>query len=249
MRKLGIDYGTKKVGLALTDEAGNMAFPHAVIPNDAQLLDAIEALIAEKQVTEIIIGHSLNLDGSPNAVQTDIESFMADVTLRVPVPMHLEPEQLTSQQAAAVTGKNDQIDASAAAIILNTWLQKQGNKVEAATEEQSNEASEISFDDFMKVEIKLGTIESVEIVEGADKLLKLSVDVGEASPRQILSGIREYFADEQELVGKQCPFITNLAPRKIRGFASQGMILAGEEDDVFALMLPSNNLPPGTRLY
>jgi len=257
MRKLGIDYGTKKIGLALTDEAGQMAFPHAVVPNTDAFLNELETLITEKNVTEIIIGQSLNLDGAPNAVQADIEEFIADMTLRIPIPIHLEPEQLTSQQAATVTGKNDQIDASAAAIILDTWLQRQSSadsQEQSATEETKDEEvvetmPEIVFEDFLKVEIKIGSIQSVEIVEGADKLLKLSVDVGESQPRQILSGIREYFTDEQELVGKQCPFITNLPPRKIRGFESQGMILAGDADDTFALLHPSNNLPAGTRLY
>ena len=75
----------------------------------------------------------------------------------------------------------------------------------------------MSFDAFATVEIKLGTIEAVSIVEGADRLLQLTVDLGEAEPRQIVSGIREFFPDEQVLIGRQCPFIANLAPRKIKG--------------------------------
>lgn len=97
----------------------------------------------------------------------------------------------------------------------------------------------ITFDDFAKLEIKIGTIEAVELVEGADRLLKLTVNVGEEQPRQILSGIREFITDPQSLVGKQCPFLLNLEPRVIRGLESQGMILAGGEGDVFALLHPS----------
>ena len=70
----------------------------------------------------------------------------------------------------------------------------------------------ITYDDFVKLNIRIGTILSVECIEGADKLLKLMVDVGEESPRQILSGIRMFFTDPQELVGKQCPFLINLSP-------------------------------------
>lgn len=251
MRKLGIDFGTKKVGLALTDQAGNMAFPHSVVPNDAELLDVVTALIADEGVIEIVVGHSIANDGTPNAVHAHTEAFIADVTLRSPVPIHLEPEQMTTAQAAKVTGKNDQTDAAAAAVILNSWLEKQKNKSEGSptSTEEEESVAEISFDDFIKVEIKIGTIVAVEIVEGADKLLKLAVDVGESESRQILSGIREYFEDEQSLVGRQCPFITNLAPRKIRGFESQGMILAGEGGDTFSLLHPSTELPAGTRLY
>lgn len=106
---------------------------------------------------------------------------------------------------------------------------------------------EINYDDFAKLEITLGTIEAVAIVEDADKLLKLSVNVGEENPRQIISGIREYFDDPQFLVGKQCPFITNLEPRVIRGYESQGMILAASHDEVFGLLIPHNELPNGVQ--
>jgi len=255
MRLLGIDYGTKKVGLALTDESGSMAFPHDVIPNDQSFLKLIVALIEEKGVQEVVIGQSLNLNGEPNPVQADIESFVTDLTLQMPIPIHLEPEQMTTQQAAATTGRNKQTDAAAAALILESYLAKQRNMSEPqaaipeVTEEVVDQSTEISFDQFMDVEIRLGTITAVAVVENADKLLKLTVDLGEATPRQIVSGIREFFPNEQELVGKQSPFIANLAPRTIKGLESQGMILAGEAGGVFALLNPSNQLPAGTRMY
>jgi methionyl-tRNA synthetase len=110
------------------------------------------------------------------------------------------------------------------------------------------ESEKISYDDFAKIEITLGTILSVEIVPDADKLLWLEVDLGEEAPRQILSGIREYFEDPQSLVGKQCPFITNLAPRTIRGFESNGMILAASSGEALALFHPNLILPNGTKL-
>ncbi len=106
----------------------------------------------------------------------------------------------------------------------------------------------ITYDDFAKLDIALGTIIAVEVVEGADKLLKLSVEVGEEQPRQIISGIREYFEDIQVLVGKQCPFLLNLQPRVIRGFESQGMILAGSDEHTLALLFPSTPLKPGSRI-
>ncbi len=108
---------------------------------------------------------------------------------------------------------------------------------------------EISYPDFAKLEIKIGTILSVEIVPEADKLLRLMVDVAEENPRQIVSGIREFFADPQELVGRQCPFLTNLAPRTIRGLESQGMILACGNEATFSLLHPDHNLPNGTLVH
>lgn len=104
----------------------------------------------------------------------------------------------------------------------------------------------VPFSQFADLTIVIGEITAVEIVPEADRLLKLTVDVGEETPRQIVSGIREYFADEQTLVGKRCPFVTNLEPRTIRGLESQGMILAAHYEDTFGLLLPSATLPPGT---
>jgi methionyl-tRNA synthetase len=104
----------------------------------------------------------------------------------------------------------------------------------------------ITYNDFTKLDIRIGTIEAVEVVEGADKLLKLTVNLGEENPRQIISGIREFFPDPQFLVGKQCPFLANLEPRVIRGLESQGMILAGSNDGVFALLNPHVEIASGT---
>ena len=106
----------------------------------------------------------------------------------------------------------------------------------------------ISYEDFAKLEIKIGTITAIDIVEDADKLLKLTVDFGESEQRQIISGIRTYFEDPQSLVGKQCPFLTNLEPRVIRGFESQGMILAASFEDKLGLLHPSVDLPAGTKI-
>lgn len=105
-----------------------------------------------------------------------------------------------------------------------------------------------TIDDFQKIEIRIGTVLSVAIVEGADKLYLLQVDLGEEKPRQILSGIREY-VKEEDLLNKQFPFITNLAPRMLRGYESQGMILAGNDEYGLALLHPSKSLINGTRLH
>ncbi len=109
----------------------------------------------------------------------------------------------------------------------------------------------ISIDDFAKVEIRVGTILSAEVVEKSDKLFKLSVDFGEAAPRQVLSGIRK-FVTVEELVGKQFPFVTNLAPRPMMGMESAAMILAAseknEEGEKLALFNPSVKVANGTKL-
>jgi methionyl-tRNA synthetase len=106
----------------------------------------------------------------------------------------------------------------------------------------------ISYEDFAKLQIKIGTIVAVEVVPDADKLLKLSVEIGEEVPRQIVSGIREYVADPQELVGRQAPFLVNLAPRTIRGLVSDGMILAVGDEDTFAFLEPHIPVTAGCKV-
>lgn len=123
----------------------------------------------------------------------------------------------------------------------------QEEKPTISQEENIPEINYATIDDFQKIEIKVGTVVSVDIVEGADKLYILQVELGEEKPRQILSGIREYVGTE-ELLNKQFPFVTNLAPRMLRGHESQGMILAGSDDGGLALLNPSKQLVNGTRL-
>ena len=106
----------------------------------------------------------------------------------------------------------------------------------------------ISIDDFKKVDIAVGKILSAEKVPDTDKLLKLSVDLGEAIPRQIVSGISLYFPDCSILVGKQCMFVANLESRMIKGVESQGMILAvAGENGEFSLLEPNDTIKAGTR--
>jgi len=125
MRYLGIDFGSKKIGLALSDEGGAMAFPHSVVPNDSEFMATVCKLIESEQVKAVVIGHSTDKDGNPNEIQTAIEVFMTDLTLQLGIPVHLENEVYSTQEAIRIQGRSDQTDAAAAAIILNSYLQKQ----------------------------------------------------------------------------------------------------------------------------
>jgi methionyl-tRNA synthetase len=106
----------------------------------------------------------------------------------------------------------------------------------------------ISIEDFKKVDIVVGKIVSAEKMPDTDKLLRLSVDLGESIPRQIVSGIALYFPDYSVLIGKKCMFVANLEPRTIKGVESQGMILAvSTEDGKFSLLEPNEEIPAGSR--
>jgi methionyl-tRNA synthetase len=103
---------------------------------------------------------------------------------------------------------------------------------------------EIVFDDFAKIDLKVGKIVSAEKVEKADKLLKLSVDLG-FETRTIVSGIALHFTPE-DIVGKQVTVVTNLAPRKMRGIESNGMILMAEDaNGKLHFINPETDINPG----
>lgn len=102
-----------------------------------------------------------------------------------------------------------------------------------------------SIDDFQKLEIKIGKVVSAEKIPEGDKLLKLLVDFG-SEQRQIMSGIAEHFPDPQILVGQEMPFVTNLETRKLRGYDSEGMILAADGAGTPVLLHPATEVPPGS---
>ena len=104
---------------------------------------------------------------------------------------------------------------------------------------------EITIDDFAKVDIRIGTVLAAEGVPETDKLTKCTIDFGEETPRTIVSGIA-HLRDPEALVGKQLPYIVNLAPRTIKGVESNGMLLAVGDGDTFALLHPDSTVPPGT---
>jgi methionine--tRNA ligase beta chain len=108
----------------------------------------------------------------------------------------------------------------------------------------------ISFDDFKKLDIRIGKILSAEKVEGSDKLMKLEVnfgvsETGEGIKRQIIAGIAQFYAPEA-LIGKECPFAYNLATRMLKGLESQGMILCPSDDGGPVLMHPDKEITPGS---
>ena len=106
----------------------------------------------------------------------------------------------------------------------------------------------INIDDVKKVEITVGRILSAEVIEGSDKLLKLSVDFGEERPRTVVSGIRKHFENPSDLVGTKCGFVTNLEPRPLMGLTSEAMILAASTDTEFSLLRVDEQMKPGAKV-
>jgi methionine--tRNA ligase beta chain len=250
MKYLGIDYGEKRVGVAISDIEAKVAFPKVVLENNQDLFKNIVDICAENEVGSIVIGESKNYKGEDNKINPKIIIFKRELSNVIKLPMFLEPEFMTSLQVETTFGKTDMLDASAASIILQTFMDKDRNRQEKKKKEEElkNIDKKINYDDFKKVEMKVGKILSVENIVGSDKLLKLSVDFNEDEPRQIISGIASYFPENQILVGKKVAFVTNLEPRPLMGLMSNGMILAAKTGNNLAIMEVPDFIDIGTEL-
>lgn len=104
----------------------------------------------------------------------------------------------------------------------------------------------ITFEDFQKLDIKIGTITAAEAIEDADSLLKLTIDCGEEEPRTIVAGVKDKIDDIDMLTGKQVPVLVNLESKEMFGVESNGMMLVVSEHEVFSLLSPQEEVPVGT---
>jgi len=136
MKYIGIDYGSKRVGIAVSDETGMLAFPAKILKNDMTLLDVIHNLCGEEEVSAIVLGESHDLSGAPNKIMGSIEEFKRNLEAELDLPVYYQKEFMTTIEARGRAGKeslNDRkvakgktqaADASAAALILQRYLDK-----------------------------------------------------------------------------------------------------------------------------
>jgi putative Holliday junction resolvase len=140
MKYLGIDYGTKRIGLSVSDENGRLAFPYSVIPHNAGLVTVIGSIILKEKIGEVVIGKSTSEDGSDNPVQEKIDAFARELERKSKIPVYFEKEFFTSAEAHGRRGKESlharqtgittplHLDARAAALILQRYLDKENKK-------------------------------------------------------------------------------------------------------------------------
>jgi len=128
MKSLGIDYGTKRIGLSLSDESGTLAFPHKVIENNTEVFKVIKGVCDGEGVGTIVVGKSLQLNRDENPLMGQIKPFSNRLTKVTGLPLVFEDETFTTRMARAQPGKKEHVDDSAAAIILQTYLDKAENK-------------------------------------------------------------------------------------------------------------------------
>ena len=144
MKFLGIDYGTKRIGLAISDDGGRIAFPKEIILNDSDIFKSIGEIIKKEKINEIVIGESVDFSGKLNALSVRIEEFIFEFKENFDLPIHKQKEFLTSVEARKggdtkeiltqkqshsrlKDKKRGHIDSSAAALILQRYLDKINN--------------------------------------------------------------------------------------------------------------------------
>jgi putative Holliday junction resolvase len=127
MRLLGIDYGERRVGLALSDDKGMMAFPKAVFPNNNFLMTDLRDFIKGHGVEKIVVGESKSYAMKDNLIMDKIRPFVDELRRDTGLEVIYESELLTSHQAAHFQGKTDMIDAAAASIILQSYIDRTKN--------------------------------------------------------------------------------------------------------------------------
>lgn len=140
MRYLGIDYGSKRIGLALSDDDGKMAFPYKIILNKLDVIDSVHNICGEEEVSAIVLGESHDLSGQPNKIMGSIEEFKRNIETELDIPVYFQKEFMTTIEARGRVGKEVnnakkttktkqiQIDASAASLILQRYLDKKNQK-------------------------------------------------------------------------------------------------------------------------
>ena len=120
---LGIDYGTKRIGVAVSDENGQLAFPKEIIQNNTNTFTRLEKIIKKENVGGLVVGESVDFSGKLNSLSSHIEVFIKELAERFDIPVRKQKEFLTTVEARRYTGLKH-ADAAAAALILQRYLDK-----------------------------------------------------------------------------------------------------------------------------
>ena len=195
-----------------------------------------------------------------------LQPFLTKTPAKIFKKLGIEEENLKNFESiekfgAAIEGHKvdkgeqlfERIDIQKELKVMDDILEEQkkaAQKENQKKEEKENtvDISEITIDDFAKIQLKVGKVVECQKVEKADKLLCSKIDLGEGQPRTIVSGIAKYYTPE-EMVGKQVIVVTNLKPVKLRGIESQGMVLcASDEQGNLAIISPEKDMTAGSEV-
>src|SRR5690606_40870687 len=127
MRLLGIDYGSKKVGVALTDPSGFYASAYSVVPNNKNLVSEIKKICEKEKPEQIIIGDPTSFRQDENPLRQEVKEFAKQLSVGFNIPIHFQTEAYTSKEAERLIGRDGQSDARAAALILKSYIDQNIN--------------------------------------------------------------------------------------------------------------------------
>ncbi|MEG2808598.1 MAG: methionine--tRNA ligase subunit beta, partial [Acinetobacter sp.] len=164
-----------------------------------------------------------------------------EIALFQPLMQRVDPKAV----AAMVDASKDSLAAAAEPVKVEKKKEKKA--APAKVEAKVGEAEIIGIEDFMKVDLRVAEVLEAATVEGSDKLLQLTLDAGEAEPRNVFSGIREFYQPE-DLKGKLVVMVANLAPRKMRFGISNGMVLAAGNGEGVWVISPESGAKPGDKV-
>ncbi len=145
MKFLGVDYGTKRIGIAISDENNTLAFPKEIVPNDTNTFERLTKIVEKERISEIVVGESVDFSGKLNALSGRIEVFILELKEKFKLPVHKQKEFLTSVEARRSKDnkselsssqahskvkqiKSGRVDAKAAALILQRYLDKRNKE-------------------------------------------------------------------------------------------------------------------------
>lgn len=145
MKFLGIDYGTKRIGLAISDENHTFAFPKEIISNNKDVFSKLESILVKEKISEVVVGESLDFSGQPNILAKKVNNFISELENKFKLKIHREKEFLTSVEARKAGStkmsfqttqahskmgntKSEKVDASAAALILQRFLDRRSRQ-------------------------------------------------------------------------------------------------------------------------
>ena len=167
MRYLGVDYGSKRVGLALSDETGSMGFPHSILPNTKHLVEDVCALIEREKVDAIVIGESKNLSGEENPIAEDAKDFGDAIARISEKPVFFESEIFTSAEARRAPRK---INPARQNSMLLWMIQPRHSFLPVIFHGQTMDKPKITIEEFGKIEVKIGTVRTAEKIPETEKL-------------------------------------------------------------------------------
>lgn len=236
------DLAAKKIMGATTDSVGAVHFDRDKQPGISNLLQIL-ALLDGRSVEDIAKEH----DGQSSygelktATAEKVKAFLIDFQTKL---AHVDEAAIQSKLESSEAAMRETATKALSKVQRAVGLRPQTRKHEHQRAGSIAKPSVLSFDDFAKLDIRIGTVLSAANIEDSDKLIQLTLDLG-TEQRTIVTGMREYYAAEN-FVGKQLPILANLQPQTLRGSESHGMLIAVEGSSGPILLVPEQNVPAGS---